>query len=60
MRTQATSNWEKFEPYMVENFGADVFSQGYEIVYENRERAFDPENIEGLNEALYDIIPEED
>ena len=45
---------------MVENFGADVFSQGYEIVYENRERAFDPENIEGLNEALYDIIPEED
>ena len=60
MRTQATSNWEKFEPYMVENFGAEVFSEGYAIVFENRENAFEPENIQVLSEQLYEIIPDDE
>ena len=45
---------------MVENFGAEVFSEGYAIVFENRENAFEPENIQGLQEQLYEIIPDDE
>ena len=45
---------------MVEKFGADVFSKGYQIVFEHREVAFEPENIEALQEMLFEKIADDE
>lgn len=51
--------WERFQPYMCQSFGEDIFNQGYEIVRQFRLSAFGQDSDEPLVEQLTEIIPNE-